>query len=197
MVVFRSIVVPIKAAILNLLSFAAAYGMLVAVFQKGWGASLIGVDRTGPIESFLPLILFGILFGLSMDYEVFLISRVRESFNESGDNRWALSHGIGMTGRVVIAAGSIMVAVFASFILGDSRTIKEFGVGLATAIFVDVVFVRMVIVPAVMTLIGNRNWWFPAGLDRVLPRLDIEGADAHHQEHAHPGVGVAGGSLAD
>ena len=184
MVVFRSVVVPIKAALLNLLSFGAAYGVLVAVFQKGWGASALGVDRTGPIESFLPLILFGILFGLSMDYEVFLISRVRESFNESKDNRWALSHGIGKTGRVIIAAGSIMVAVFASFILGDSRTIKEFGVGLASAIAVDVIFVRLIIVPAVMTLIGNANWWFPSWLDRILPRLDIEGDGAHHPEPA-------------
>jgi RND superfamily putative drug exporter len=182
MTVFRSVVIPIKAAILNLASFLAAYGVLVAVFQWGWGASLIGIDRTGPIESFLPLILFGILFGLSMDYEVFLISRVRESWIERGDNNWALSHGIGQTGRVILAAGAIMTSVFASFALGDSRTIKEFGIGLAAAILVDVAIVRMIIVPAAMSLFGQWNWWFPAWLDRILPRLDIEGADAHHPE---------------
>ena len=182
MTVFRSVVIPIKAAVLNLISFAAAYGVLVAVFQKGWGASLIGIDRTGPIESFLPLILFGILFGLSMDYEVFLVSRIRESWLESKDNNWALSHGIGQTGRVIIAAGAIMTAVFLSFVLGDSRTIKEFGIGLGAAILVDVMIVRMIIVPASMTLFGKWNWWFPAWLDNLLPRLDIEGSDAHHPE---------------
>lgn len=187
MTVFRSVVIPIKAAVLNLLSFLAAYGVLVAVFQWGWGASLFGIDRTGPIESFLPLILFGILFGLSMDYEVFLISRIRESWLERGDNNWALSHGIGQTGRVILAAGAIMTSVFLSFVLGDSRTIKELGLGLGVAIFVDVIIVRMNIVPAAMTLFGKWNWWFPEWLDNLLPRLDIEGADAHHPEH-HPAI---------
>jgi RND superfamily putative drug exporter len=186
MTVFRSIVIPIKAAVLNLLSFLAAYGVLVAVFQWGWGASLFGIDRTGPIESFLPLILFGILFGLSMDYEVFLISRIRESWMERGENNWALSHGIGQTGRVILAAGAIMTSVFLSFVLGDSRTIKELGLGLGVAIFVDVIIVRMNIVPAAMTLFGKWNWWFPEWLDKILPRLDIEGADAHHPEHPLP-----------
>ncbi len=182
MAVFRSVFIPIQAAVLNLLSFAAAYGVLVAVFQKGYGASLFGVDRTGPIESFLPLILFGILFGLSMDYEVFLVSRIRESYLESKNTNWALSHGIGKTSRVIIAAGAIMVAVFASFVLGDSRTIKEFGIGLASAIFVDVAIVRLILVPAIMTISGNANWWFPSWLDRILPRLDIEGGAADHPQ---------------
>ncbi|CAN5397903.1 MMPL family transporter [soil metagenome] len=187
MAVFRSIVIPIKAAVLNLFSFAAAYGVLVLVFQKGYLADLIGVDRTGPIESFVPMILFGILFGLSMDYEVFLVSRVHESWMERKDNNWALSHGIGKTGRVVMAAGAIMVSVFAAFALGDSRVIKEFGIGLASAIFIDVAIVRMIIVPAFMTIAGKANWWFPAWLDRILPRLDIEGSGTHHAAPAAVG----------
>ncbi|CAN5405694.1 MMPL family transporter [soil metagenome] len=191
MAVFRSVFIPIKAALLNLLSFAGAYGVLTAVFTKGWGASWVGVDQTGPIESFLPMILFGILFGLSMDYEVFLVSRIRESYLESKDTNWALSHGIGSTGRVIIAAGAIMVSVFASFALGDSRVLKEFGIGLASAIFIDVAIVRMIIVPSVMTLAGRANWWFPSWLDRILPRLDIEGG--HSEPHAAPaGAATAG-----
>jgi RND superfamily putative drug exporter len=187
MAVFRSIVIPIKAAVLNLFSFGAAYGVLVLIFQKGHFADLIGVDRTGPIESFVPMILFGILFGLSMDYEVFLVSRVHESWGERKDNRWALSHGIGKTGRVVMAAGAIMVSVFASFALGEDRILKEFGIGLATAIFVDVAIVRFIIVPAFMTIAGKANWWFPGWLDRILPRLDIEGAGtAHHAPDPAP-----------
>lgn len=190
MAVFRSVFIPIKATVLNLLSFFGAYGVLTAVFTKGWGADLVGVDQTGPIESFLPMILFGILFGLSMDYEVFLVSRIRESYLESKDTNWALSHGIGSTGRVIIAAGAIMVSVFASFALGDSRVLKEFGIGLASAIFIDVAIVRMIIVPAVMTLAGRANWWFPSWLDRILPRLDIEGG------HAVPEPVPAGAAIA-
>jgi RND superfamily putative drug exporter len=180
MAVFRSVLIPIKAAAFNLLSFFAGYGVLVLIFQEGFLGlnDLIGVDRTGPIESFLPVFLFAILFGLSMDYEIFLISRVHESWNHRKDNGWALRHGIGESGRVVLAAGAIMTCVFLAFALGDSRAIKEIGLGLGSAIFVDVVVVRMVLVPAFMSLAGNANWWFPAWLDRILPRLDVEGESA-------------------
>jgi RND superfamily putative drug exporter len=194
MAVFRSIVIPIKAAVLNLFSFAAAYGVLVLIFQKGYLADIVGVDNKGPIESFVPMILFGILFGLSMDYEVFLVSRVHEAWGERKDNNWALSHGIGKAGRVVMAAGAIMVSVFAAFALGDDRIIKEFGIGLATAIFVDVAIVRFIIVPSFMTIAGKANWWFPRWLDRILPRLDIEGTGTTHAPAHAPAAPVAAGA---
>ncbi|MGI8486334.1 MAG: MMPL family transporter, partial [Thermomicrobiales bacterium] len=145
---------------------------------------------TGPIESFLPIFLFGILFGLSMDYEIFLVSRVHESWSHRRDNGWALRHGIGASGRVVLAAGAIMTCVFFAFMLGDSRTIKEIGLALGSAILIDVLVVRMVIVPAVMSLAGNANWYFPAWLDRILPRLDVEGAPAPGEFNDEP-VAVA------
>ena len=178
MAIFRSIVIPIKAVVFNLISFYAGFGILVAVFQEGFLGlnELFGVDRTGPIESFLPVFLFAILFGLSMDYEIFLISRVHESWTHSHDNGWALRHGIGESGRVVLAAGAIMTSVFLAFTLGDERAIKEIGLGLGSAILVDVLLVRMVLVPAFMSLVGSRNWWFPAPLDRIVPRLDVEGS---------------------
>ncbi|MGI8484019.1 MAG: MMPL family transporter [Thermomicrobiales bacterium] len=178
MAVFRSVLIPLKAAVVNLMSFFAGYGVIVLVFQKGlWGINeRLVVDRTGPIESFLPIFLFGILFGLSMDYEIFLISRVHESWTHRKDNNWALRHGIGASGRVVLAAGAIMTCVFLAFMLGDSRVIKEIGLGLGSAILIDVLVVRMVIVPAFMTLAGNANWWFPRWLDRIMPRIDVEGA---------------------
>ncbi|MGN6032659.1 MAG: MMPL family transporter [Thermomicrobiales bacterium] len=177
MAVFRSVLIPVKAAVVNLMSFFAGYGVIVLIFQKGlWGLNdLIGVDRTGPIESFLPIFLFGILFGLSMDYEIFLISRVHESWTHRKDNSWALRHGIGASGRVVLAAGAIMTSVFLAFALGDARTIKEIGIGLGAAILIDVLVVRMIIVPSFMSLAGNANWWFPSWLDRILPRVDVEG----------------------
>jgi RND superfamily putative drug exporter len=180
MAVFRSVLIPIKAAAFNLLSFFAGYGVLVLVFQEGFLGinELIGVDRTGPIESFLPVFLFAILFGLSMDYEIFLISRVHESWTHRNDNAWALRHGIGESGRVVLAAGAIMTCVFLAFALGDSRAIKEIGLGLGAAILFDVIVVRMVLVPSFMLLAGNANWWFPAWLDRIVPRLDVEGEPA-------------------
>lgn len=178
MAVFRSILIPLKAAVANLLSFFAGYGVMVLVFQKGFLGlnDLFGVDRTGPIESFLPIFLFGILFGLSMDYEIFLVSRVHESWTHRQDNAWALRHGIGASGRVVLAAGAIMTCVFFAFTLGDSRIIKEIGLGLGAAILIDVLVVRMVLVPSFMSLAGNANWWFPRWLDRIVPRLDVEGA---------------------
>jgi RND superfamily putative drug exporter len=176
--VFRSILVPLKAALLNLLSIGAAFGVLVMVFQWGWGMELIGLEATVPIISFIPLFMFAILFGLSMDYEVFLLSRVREEYLVSGDNDASVIHGIAGTARVITSAALIMISVFAGFVLGDDPTTKMFGLGLATAIFVDATIVRIVLVPATMKLMGDANWWLPNWLDRLLPTIDIEGAGA-------------------
>jgi putative drug exporter of the RND superfamily len=175
MVVFRSIAVPLKAAAMNLLSIGGSYGVIVAVFQWGWGASLFGVEETIPIVSFLPMMLFAILFGLSMDYEVFLLSRVREEYLHTRDNEQAVVEGISATARVITSAALIMISVFAAFVLSDDPAIKMFGLGLATAVLIDATVVRVVLVPATMALLGDRNWWVPAWLDRILPRLDIEG----------------------
>ena len=172
--VIFSCVSTLKAAIMNLLSIGAAYGVVIAIFQWGWGADIIGVQK-GPIETFLPMMMFAILFGLSMDYEVFLISRIREEYLESGDNATAVSNGLAATARVITAAAAIMVAVFGSFVLGQDRVIKEFGIGLASAILVDATIVRLVLVPATMELLGDRNWWMPKWLDRLLPNLNVEG----------------------
>ncbi len=174
MMVFRSVLVPLKAALLNLLSIGAAYGVLVMVFQWGWGKELIGLESTVPIVSFIPMFMFAILFGLSMDYEVFLLSRVREEFMATGDNDRSVIHGIASTARVITSAALIMISVFLGFVLGSDPTTKMFGLGLATAIFVDATIVRMVLVPASMKLMGDANWWLPAWLDRILPRVDIE-----------------------
>ena len=173
--VFRSVLVAAKAALLNLLSIGAAYGVLVAVFQWGWGASLIGVETTVPIVSFIPMFMFAILFGLSMDYEVFLLSRVRERFIETGDNHESVVHGIASTARVITSAALIMISVFGGFVFGADPLTKMFGLGLATAIFVDASIVRLVLVPATMELLGNANWWLPGWLDRLLPVIDLEG----------------------
>ncbi|MDQ1377013.1 MAG: putative drug exporter of the superfamily [Acidimicrobiaceae bacterium] len=177
LVVFRSLVVPAKAVIMNLLSIGAAYGVLVAVFQWGWGKNLIGVGNTGPIESFLPMMLFAILFGLSMDYEVFLLSRMREEYDTNGhDNREAVADGLAVTARVITAAAAIMVCVFSSFVFGDQRIIKEFGLGLAVAVLIDASIVRMILVPSAMELLGDANWWFPRWLS-WLPKVHIDGND--------------------
>jgi putative drug exporter of the RND superfamily len=173
--VFRSVVVPLKAALMNLLSIGAAYGVLVMVFQWGWGAGLIGLESTVPIISFIPMFMFAILFGLSMDYEVFLLSRVREEYLVTGDNDASVIRGIAGTARVITSAALIMICVFLGFALGDDPATKMFGVGLATAIFIDATIVRLVLVPAAMTLLGDANWWMPRWLDRLLPAIDIEG----------------------
>ncbi|MEU4125166.1 MMPL family transporter [Streptomyces virginiae] len=170
MLVFRSVVVPLKAVLLNLLSIGAAYGVMVAVFQWGWGGALIGLEATVPIVSFIPMFLFAILFGLSMDYEVFLLSRVREEYVRTGDNGTAIVEGVAGTARIITSAALIMVAVFLSFAVADDPSTKMFGLGLATAIFIDATVVRMVLVPATMTLLGRTNWWLPKWLDRMLPR---------------------------
>jgi RND superfamily putative drug exporter len=175
MMVFRSLVVPLKAAVMNLLSIGAAYGVIVAVFQKGWGASLIGVDKKGPIEAWVPMMMFTILFGLSMDYEIFLLSRVREEYLRTRDNGLAVANGVASTGRVITAAAAVMIAVFMSFVIGfDIRQIKEIGLGLAVAILVDATLVRMVLVPSTMELLRDANWWFPKAMQRWVPRIGIE-----------------------
>ena len=177
MAVFRSVLVPLKAVLMNLLSIGAAFGLIVAVFQWGWGASLIGVDSTGPIISFFPIFLFAIIFGLSMDYEVFLMSRIHEEWERTHDATEAVTRGLALTGRVITAAAAIMVTVFASFMIGEDRIIKLFGLGLAAAVFIDAVIIRSVLVPAVMQLIGERAWWLPSWLDRILPKLHVEPAE--------------------
>ena len=167
---------PLKAALLNLLSIGAAYGVLVMVFQWGWGAGLIGLEATVPVISFIPLFMFAILFGLSMDYEVFLLSRVREEYLAGGDNDAAVIAGIGGTARVITSAALIMISVFLGFVVADDPATKMFGLGLATAIFIDATIVRLVLVPAAMTLLGDADWWLPRWLDRRLPAIDAEPA---------------------
>jgi RND superfamily putative drug exporter len=177
MAVFRSVLVPLKAVVMNLLSIGAAFGLIVAVFQWGWGASLIGIDGTGPIISFFPIFLFAIIFGLSMDYEVFLMSRMHEEWENSHDATASVTRGLALTGRVITAAAAIMCTVFLSFMIGEDRIIKLFGLGLASAVFIDAVIIRSVLVPAVMQLFGERAWWLPGWLDRILPRLHVEPAE--------------------
>jgi putative drug exporter of the RND superfamily len=171
---FRSVLVPLKAVILNLLSIGAAYGVMVMVFQWGWFGSVFGVGKGAPIEPWAPMMLFAIVFGLSMDYEVFLLARIREHYDATGDNSSAVADGLASTARVISAAAAIMVFVFGLFVFGDLRSIKLIGLGLATAVFIDATIVRLVLVPATMELLGKRNWWIPRWLDRILPHLEIE-----------------------
>jgi RND superfamily putative drug exporter len=191
--VFRSIAVPLKAAVMNLLSIGAAYGVIVAVFQWGWFADLIGVEETVPIVSFMPMMLFAVLFGLSMDYEVFLLSRIREEYLHRRDNTASVVEGIAATARVITSAALIMISVFAAFVLGEDPIIKMFGVGLATAVLIDATVVRVVLVPATMRLLGDWNWWLPAWLDRWLPDLDVEGGTGLPEPEYEPGRGPAAG----
>jgi RND superfamily putative drug exporter len=177
LVAFRSLLVPVKAAAMNLISVAAAYGVVTAVFQLGWGASLIGLDHAIPIVSFVPLLMFAILFGLSMDYEVFLLTQMKEHFKETGDARAAVVQGLANTGRVITSAAAIMVCVFTSFVLNGDPVVKEFGVGLAVAIAIDSTLVRCLLVPAVMVLLGKRAWWMPRWMERVVPKFSIEGEE--------------------
>jgi RND superfamily putative drug exporter len=177
LVAFRSLLVPIKAAAMNLISVAAAYGIVTAVFQLGWGVELIGLDHAIPIVSFVPLLMFAILFGLSMDYEVFLLTQMKEHFEETGDERQAVIAGLANTGRVITSAAAIMVCVFTSFVLNGNPLVKEFGVGLAVAIAIDSTLVRCLLVPAVMVLLGKRAWWLPRWMDRVIPHVSIEGEE--------------------
>jgi putative drug exporter of the RND superfamily len=186
MAVFRSLAIPLKAVIVNLLSVAAAYGVIVAVFQWGWLGGLIGIGATGPIDPWIPLMMFTILFGLSMDYEVFLLSRMREEWRMSHDNSSAVADGLAKTARVITAAAAIMICVFGSFVIGDPlHVLKVFGLGLAAAIFIDATLVRMVLVPSAMELIGDANWWMPSWLDRIVPTLGTE-VDVDEAPQAEP-----------
>ncbi len=183
---FRSLLVPVKAAAMNLLSVAAAYGVLTAVFQLGWGSSLIGLEHAIPIVSFVPLLMFAILFGLSMDYEVFLLTQMREHYKQSGDEREAVIEGLANTGRVITSAAAIMVCVFTSFVLNGNPLVKEFGVGLAVAIAIDATLVRCLLVPAIMVLLGKRAWWLPGWLGRIVPHVSIEGEEYFAKRDAAP-----------
>jgi RND superfamily putative drug exporter len=186
LIVFRSLVIPLQAAVMNLLSIGAALGVIVAIFQWGWLGGLIGVSN-GPIESFIPVMLFAIVFGLSMDYEVFLVSRIHERWAHTRDNPRAVAEGLALTGRVVTAAAAIMVCVFLSFMLGEARVIKEFGLSLASAVLLDALVIRCLLLPAVLHLIGRRTWSIPAWLDRILPHLNVEGTVLPAQAAAEGG----------
>jgi RND superfamily putative drug exporter len=177
LVAFRSLVIPLTAALMNLLAAAASFGIVVAVFQWGWLSDLLGIGGAGPIEPFIPVMFFAILFGLSMDYQVFLVSRMHEEWLHTRDNRRSITVGQGETGGIITAAAIIMMAVFGGFILGDARVIKLFGIGLASAVFLDAFIVRTVLVPSLMHMIGKANWYFPAWLDRLTPQVSIEAAE--------------------
>ena len=181
MLVFRSLLVPLKAAVMNLLSIGAAYGAVVAVFQWGWGNELLGVDTTVPVSPFLPMLMFAILFGLSMDYEVFLLSRVREEYVRTGDSHRSVVDGLASTARVISSAALIMVSVFAAFLLAPDVEVKMFAVGLTVAVLVDATVIRMILVPATMALMGDANWWLPGWLDRRMPHIDVEGSRVAEQ----------------
>ncbi|MFJ5261825.1 MMPL family transporter [Streptomyces sp. NPDC088387] len=178
MIAFRSVTVPLKAALMNLLSVAASYGVVALVLQGGWAGQLVGIDTPTPLPPFVTVLMFAVLFGLSMDYEVFLLSRVRESWLRHGDNARAVTEGLAGTGRVITAAAAIMIVVFLAFVPSTEVVLKVIGVGMASAILLDATLVRMVLVPATMHLLGRRNWWMPARLDRLLPELHIEGPPA-------------------
>jgi len=192
LIVFRSLIVPLQAALMNLLSIGASLGVIVAVFQWGWFGSLFGVQK-GPIESFIPVMLFAIVFGLSMDYEVFLVSRIHERWTQTRDAHRAVGDGLALTGRVVTAAAAIMVCVFLSFMLGEDRVIKEFGLSLSSAVLLDALVVRCLLLPATLHLLGAVTWKLPAWLERALPRVNVEGT--LHTEYAGGAVAEAEGVL--
>ena len=187
MLAFRSIVIPLTAGLMNLVSIGAAFGVVTAVFEKGWGASLVGLEGEVPIVSFVPLMMFAILFGLSMDYEVFLMTHIREEWLHSRDNRHSVIQGVATTGRVITSAALIMVSVFFAFIINGDPTVKQFGVGMGVAVAVDATLVRCLLVPAVMVLLGRSNWWFPHWLDRILPNFSIEGEEWFRERDAVAG----------
>jgi RND superfamily putative drug exporter len=175
MTAFRSLLLALKAAVLNLFSIAAAYGIVVAVFQWGWGRSVLGVSEDVPIEAYVPMIMFAIVFGLSMDYEVFLLSRVQEVWDRTHDHHFAVASGLSSTGRVISCAALIMIAVFLSFVTSSQVVIKQLSIGLSASILIDATVVRLLLVPAVMYLFGTSSWWIPRWLDRILPRINVEG----------------------
>jgi RND superfamily putative drug exporter len=176
---FRSVVVPLTAAVMNLFAAGASFGVIVAIFQWGWGAEALGIGKGGPIEAFAPVLFFAILFGLSMDYQVFLVSRMHEEWVHTHDNRRAITVGQAQTGGIITAAALIMITVFGGFILGDNRVVKLIGIGLASAIFIDAFILRTVLVPSLMHLFGRANWWFPKWLDKITPRLSVEPPEEH------------------
>lgn len=194
--VFRSVLVPVKAVVMNVLSIGAAFGVLIAVFQWGWGGELIGIGKPGPIEAWAPMMIFPIVFGLSMDYEVFLLSRMREEYDRTRDNATAVADGLAGTARVISAAAAIMVVVFVAFAMTPDRSLKLLGLGLAAAILVDATLVRLVLVPATMELLGDRNWWLPRRLQRLVPAVRIEGERIPAGADREP-VGSATGDLHD
>jgi putative drug exporter of the RND superfamily len=173
-VVFRSVVIPLTGALMNLLSLGAALGILVAVFQKGWLAKAIGVSSSGPIDAYLPVMMFAIVFGLSMDYQVFLVTRIHEEWLTTHDNATAVPNGLAAVGKTITTAAFIMIMVFGSFASGSERVIKEFGIGLAGTVLIDAVLIRMAIVPALMRMLGRANWWLPRWADRFLPHVSVE-----------------------
>ncbi|MXM67733.1 MMPL family transporter [Streptomyces sp. HUCO-GS316] len=180
--VFRGLLVAVKAAVLNVLSIAASYGVVVAVFQWGWGGPALGVNGKVPIESYVPMMMFAIIFGLSMDYEIFLLSRVHEAWLRTGDAKGSVAHALEITARVITCAALIMVSVFSAFIVSDNIVVKMMGLGLAVSVLIDATVVRLLMVPAVMTLLGPHAWWTPRWLDKILPHIDVEG------EHEKPAV---------
>jgi RND superfamily putative drug exporter len=187
LVAFRSIAVAVKAAVMNLLSVAAAYGVVALVLQGGWAGRLVGIDTQTPLPAFVPVLMFAVLFSLSADYEIFLVSRMRAAYRRSGDTGAAIVAGLAGTARVITAAAAIMIAVFAAFVPSTDIGVKVIGVGMASAILIDATVVRMLLVPAVMHLLGRWNWWIPAALDRRLPQLAVEG---HEEDHLPAGPAV-------
>ncbi|MEU5394067.1 MMPL family transporter [Streptomyces tibetensis] len=183
--VFRGLLVAVKAAVLNVLSIAASYGVVVAVFQWGWGGPALGVHGKVPIESYVPMMMFAIVFGLSMDYEIFLLSRVHEAWLRTGDAKGSVAHALEITARVITCAALIMVSVFAAFLLSDNIVVKMLGLGLAVSVLIDATVVRLLMVPAVMTLLGRHAWWMPQWLDRVVPHIDAEGAQTGSRSASH------------
>ncbi len=179
MLAFRSVVVPLTAAVMNLFAAGASFGVIVAIFQWGWGAEALGIGKGGPIEAFAPVLFFAILFGLSMDYQVFLVSRMHEEWVHTGDNRRAIKVGQAETGGIITAAAFIMITVFGGFVLGDNRVVKLIGIGLASAIFIDAFILRTVLVPSLMHMFGKANWWFPKWLDKITPQVSVEPPEEH------------------
>jgi RND superfamily putative drug exporter len=183
MLAFRSLAIPLKAAAMNIAAVASSFGIVVAIFQWGWGSELLGLGSAGPIEPFLPVIMVSVLFGLSMDYQVFLVSRMYEEWQQTGDNRRAVRVGLAETSRVINSAAVIMISVFGAFVLSGDRIISMFGIGLAAAVALDAFVLRTLLVPALMHMLGGANWWLPRGLDRILPRFSIE-APEHYRDTA-------------
>jgi len=181
---FRSIVIGIKAAVLNLISIGAAYGVIVAIFQWGWGRGLIGVSENVPIESYVPMMMFAIVFGLSMDYEIFLLSRVKEYWDETRNNGYAVAAGLASTARVITAAALIMVSVFSAFVTSNPVVIKMLALGLAASVLIDATVVRLLLVPAIMSILGNRSWYMPRWLEKLVPHIEAESESVDSQENA-------------